>query len=44
MSARETLHSDLLTTPAAATLPHPEGWASIRRQTRAAMQAGTATQ
>ncbi|MFJ9029759.1 hypothetical protein ACIRQP_14745 [Streptomyces sp. NPDC102274] len=30
MSARETLHSDLLTTPTAAALPHPEGWASIR--------------
>lgn len=32
MSARETLHSALLTTPTAATLPHPEGWASIRIQ------------
>ncbi|MFD3917184.1 hypothetical protein [Streptomyces sp. NPDC058603] len=32
MSARESLHSDLLTTPMAATLPHPEGWASIRIQ------------
>ncbi|MGW6598466.1 hypothetical protein [Streptomyces sp. NPDC055036] len=30
MSARESLHSDLLTTPMAATLPYPEGWASIR--------------
>ncbi|MCL7377426.1 hypothetical protein [Streptomyces sp. 35G-GA-8] len=32
MSARESLHSDLLTTPMAATLPYPEGWASIRLQ------------
>ncbi|PVE04635.1 hypothetical protein [Streptomyces scopuliridis] len=30
MSARETLHSDLLTTPAAQKLPQPEGWASTR--------------
>ncbi|MFE4535634.1 hypothetical protein ACFRKB_11200 [Streptomyces scopuliridis] len=30
MSARERLHSDLLTTPMAALLPHPEGWASSR--------------
>ncbi|RYJ29395.1 hypothetical protein CU044_2136 [Streptomyces sp. L-9-10] len=30
MNARETLHSDLLTTPAAQKLPQPEGWASTR--------------
>ncbi|MFJ2675075.1 hypothetical protein [Streptomyces sp. NPDC087525] len=30
MSARDALHSDLLTTPTADTVPHPEGWASIR--------------
>ncbi|WP_326811683.1 hypothetical protein [Streptomyces scopuliridis] len=30
MSARDTLHAALLTTPAAQKLPHPEGWASTR--------------